>query len=151
MSSTSTFDPSLLEETIVDVANATSGLTVPEGEFTALIEDYTFRPKITTKFGERVPLDIFWTIDDADLRKKFDRDVITVKQSLLIEVNEDESLSVGPVQNAALGRLRAALNMNGKGFSFLKLKGAGPARVLVSHRVVDADTFSEIKKVVPMA
>ncbi len=147
----STFDPALLEETIIDVANATSALVVPEGEYTGLIDDYTFRDKIITKFGPRVPLDIYWSIDDADLRKKFDRDIVTVKQSLLLEVNENDSLAVGPGQNPALGRLRAALNLNGKGFSFPKFKGAGPARVLVIHRVVDADTYSEIKKVVPMA
>ena len=39
--------------------------------------------------------------------------------------------------------------MNAKGFSFPKLKGAGPARVLVSHRVVGEDVYSEVKKVVP--
>ena len=151
MTSTSTFDPSLLEETIVDAANATSALQAPEGEYPALIDDYTFRPKITTKFGERVPLDVYWMIDDENVRKKMDRDVVTVKQSLLLEVNEDDSLAVGPGQNSALGRLRVALNMNGKGFSFLKLKGAGPARVLVTHRVTDGETYAEIKKVVPMA
>ncbi len=148
---TSIFDPSLLEETIIDTANATSIEPVPEGEYTGLIDDYTFRDKIVTKYGERVPLDIYWMIDDADLRKKFDRDVVTVKQGLLIEVNEDDSLAVGPGQNAALGRLRAALNMNGKGFSFLKLKGAGPARILVVHSVRSGETYSEVKKVVPMA
>ena len=148
---TSTFDPSLLEATVVDAANATSALQAPEGEFPGLIDDYLFRPKITTKFGERGPLDVYWIIDDENVRKKLDRDVVTVKQSLLIEVNEDDSLAVGPGQNAALGRLRAALNMNGKGFSFLKLKGAGPARVLVTHRVVDGEAYAEIKKVVPMA
>lgn len=148
---TSTFDPSLLEETIIDVANATSALLAPEGEYPGIIDDYTFRAKITTKFGERVPLDVFWVIDDDDVRKKLDRDVVTVKQSLLLEVNADESLAVGPGQNAALGRLREALNMNGKGFSFLKLKGAGPARVLVVHRITNDGVYSEIKKVVPMA
>ena len=148
---TSTFDPSLFEETVIDAANATSALLAPEGEFPGLIDDYTFRPKITTKWGERVPLDVYWMIDDENVRKKMDRDIVTVKQSLLIEVNEDESLAVGPGQNAALGRLRVALGMNGKGFSFLKLKGAGPARVLVTHRVTDDGTYSEIKKVVPMA
>ncbi len=147
----STFDPSLLEETIVDAANATSGLTVPEGEYNGLIDDYTFRDKITTKFGERVPLDIYWMIPDEDLKKKLDRDTVTVKQGLLLEVNEDDSLAVGPGQNVALGRLRAALNLNGKGFSFPKFRGAGPARILVSHRVTDEGTFSEVKKVVPVA
>ncbi len=148
---TSTFNPALLEETIIDASNATSIEPVPEGEYTGLIDDYTFRDQIETKFGQRVPIDIYWIIDDADLRKKLDRDVITVKQGMLLEINEDGSLSVGPGQNVGLGRLRAALNLNGKGFSFLKLKGAGPARVLVVHRVVGEDTYSEIKKVVPMA
>ncbi len=147
----STFDPALLEETVIDAANATSGLTVPEGEYIGLIDDYTFRDKIETKYGERVPLDIYWMIDDDDLKKKFDRDVVTVKQGLLLEVNEDDSLAVGPGQNAALGRLRAALGMNGKGFSFLKFKGAGPARILVVHNTRGDETYSEVKKVVPVA
>ncbi len=148
---TSTFDPSLLEETVIDASNATSGLTVPEGEYKGIIDDYTFRDKITTKYGERVPIDIYWMIDDDDLKKRFDRDVVTVKQGLLLEVNEDDSLAVGPGQNAALGRLREALGMNGKGFSFLKLKGAGPARILVVHNTRGDETYSEVKKVVPVA
>ncbi len=147
----STFDPSLLEETVIDASNATSIEPVPEGEYNGLIDDYTFRDQIETKFGQRVPIDIYWVIDDADLRKKLDREVISVKQGMLLEINEDGSLAVGPGQNVGLGRLRAALNMNGKGFSFPKLKGAGPARILVVHRVVGDDTYSEVKKVVPMA
>ncbi len=147
----STFDPALLEETIIDAANATSIVPVPEGEYTGLIDDYTFRDQIETKFGQRVPIDIYWVIDDADLRKKLDRDIITVKQGMLLEINDDGSLAVGPGQNVGLGRLRAALNMNGKGFSFPKLKGAGPARILVVHNVRGDDTYSEVKKVVPMA
>ncbi len=147
----STFDPSLLEETVIDASNATSIEPVPEGEYNGLIDDYTFRDQIETKFGKRVPIDIYWIIDDADLRKKLDREVVTVKQGMLLEINDDGSLAVGPGQNVGLGRLRAALGMNGKGFSFPKFKGAGPARVLVVHRVVGEDTYSEVKKVVPIA
>ncbi len=148
---TSTFDPSLLEETVIDAANAISIEPVPEGEYDGLIDDITFRDMITTKFGERAPLDIYWMIPDENLKKKLDRETVIVKQGLLLELNEDGSLAVGPGQNVGLGRLRAALSLNGKGFSFAKLRGAGPARVLVTHRVTDDGTFSEIRKVVPVA
>lgn len=147
----STFNPAILEETIIDTEIATSLEPVPEGEYEALIDDYTFRDIIETKFGERAPLDIYWMIPDEKLKKELHRDIVTVKQGLLLELNEDNSLATGPGQNAQLGRLLAALGMNAKGFSFPALRGAGPARVLVSHRVVGEDTYSEVKKVVPMA
>ena len=55
---TSNFDPSLLDETVIDAANATSIEPVPEGEYLGLIDDYTFRDQIETKFGQRIPIDI---------------------------------------------------------------------------------------------
>ena len=147
----SAFDISVLEETIIDAANATSIVPVPEGEYEGIIEDYNFRKTIETKRGERLPLDIYWRIHDEALQKKLNRETVTAKQGMLLEVNEDGSLAVGPGQNVDLGRLRAALGMNGKNFSFLKLKGAGPARILITHRQDEKtdDVYSEVRKVVP--
>ena len=100
--SPSTFNPAILEETVINAEIATSILVVPEGEFEAFIDDYTFRAKIETKFGERAPLDIYWMIPDDALKEKLHRDTVTVKQGLLLELNDDHSLATGPGQNAQL-------------------------------------------------
>ncbi len=147
----STFDPALLEETVIDGANAVLVEPVPEGEHLGLIDDFKIRA-VTTERGEVPVMDIYWMVPDEDLKKQLHRDKVIVKQSIWIDLNDDGSIAVGPNQNVGLGRLRAALGMNGKGFSFQKLRGAGPARIFVTHerdKKNPDDVYGKVMRVVP--
>lgn len=148
----SVFDVELLAETVIDEPNATTMDPVPEGEYDALVDGFTIRA-VTTKRGEVPVMDVTWMIPDEDLKARLNREMVTARQTVWIDLNEDGSIAVGPNQNVGLGRLRAALNLNKKGFMFSQLTGAGPARVLITHRANSdtGDVYSEVKKVVPSA
>ncbi len=123
-----------LEEMFIDGPNATSMDPVPEGEYEALVEDYSIG-SVTTKRGETPIMDVTWIIPDEGLQKKLNRETVTARQSIRIDLNGDGSIGTGPNQNVGLGRLRTALGLNGRIFYFSQLRGAGPARVLVIHCV----------------
>ncbi len=148
----STFDPRLLEETVIDEPNATKVDPVPEREYLGLVDDFKIRP-VTTDRGVVPVMDVYWMIPgEEELMVRLNRDKLVVKQSVWIDLNADGSIAVGPNQNVDLGRLRAALGLNGKNFSFPKLRGAGPARILVVNepdkRNPD-DIYAKVVKVVP--
>jgi hypothetical protein len=89
--------------------------------------DYLFiagKPSVATftyKKGERVgetgyQLVIRWDCQDQGVLAQLDRDKVTVRHSMLLDVTPDgEGLDMGKGKNVGLGQLRAALGQNTPG------------------------------------
>jgi len=123
---------------------------IPVNTYLAVIKDYKARQWTAkddpTNCG--VALDITWLIDDPALAETLGRKELTVKQGIMLDVDDAGRLSTEKGKNVQLGRLREALNMNDpkKPFTFPSLPG-NMAKVLVGHRVSGEDIFAEVKSV----
>lgn len=149
----SQFDPNtFLEMTTMD-SNSTVQTPVPVGEYLAVVEKIEARPwkkKDDPSVGG-MALDITWNIDDAGVKQLLEREKVTVKQGIMLDMTETGGLDMGKGKNVGLGRLRAAMDLNNAGqpFGFKMLEGR-MARVAVSHRIDDKDPekiYAEVKAV----
>jgi hypothetical protein len=150
---TQMFDPNTFLEMTTTDANSTVAVPVPVGEYLAVIEKIEARPwqskKDPSKAG--MALDITWNIDDANVKALLDREKVTVKQGLMLDVTDAGGLDMGKGKNIGLGKLREALDMNqpGQPFGFKMMEGR-MARIAVSHRSDDNDSsriYAEVKAV----
>jgi len=143
----SVFDPELFASRTVEGEMPTRREPVPEGEYTALIEDVVFR---SPKEG-MVIMDVQWMIDDPALAERLSLQKVTCRQSIFLDLNADGSLAIGPNKNVQLGRLRAAVRQNtGGAWSPTMLKGAGPCHILVAHKIDGEDVYDNVVKVTGM-
>lgn len=130
------FDPSVFEEIVLNEANATAMVPVPEGDYDGYIKDYEFRTfPVDNGARTAVVLEVNWTIPDDELSKELGFDEINVKQSVWLDMSKDgKSIDFGTNKNVGLGRLRKGLNMNepGKAFKFSDLQGAA-AKISVTQ------------------
>lgn len=154
--SESMFNPDMLMEQNFEEANSTTRLPVPEGEYPGIVKDVKIR-EVQRKDGSgSFPMvDVTWLLDSDELRETMGRPEITARQSLMLDITANGSLDMGKGKNVALGRLREALGMNvpGQGFSFAMLNGAGPAKVMVKHRMNEQDpeiVYDEVRSVAKM-
>jgi hypothetical protein len=101
----------------------------PEG-YIAIIDD--LKPKM---INDQVAVDIFWLIDDAALAEQLSLKKVTVRQTVFLDIDAYGKLEIGTNKNVQLGRVREAVGLNtpGKPFQLAMLKGAGPARIMVSN------------------
>ena len=151
----STFDPAAFEQMTIDQANETKSTPVPEGDFRAIIDSVRIKT-ISIKNGERagqeVPiLEVIYDIDDEDgkLKEELNRDKVTVRQDIWLDVNESGALAFGPNTNVQLGKLRDAVGLNkpGKTFAFKMLEGQGPLMIHVTQDSKDDLTFNRVPRV----
>jgi hypothetical protein len=149
----SQFDPNTFLEMTVTDANSTVQTPVPAGEYLAVAEKVEARPwqspKDPSKSG--MALDVTWSIDDANVKALLERDKVTVRQGIMLDMTESGGLDMGKGKNVGLGRLRAALDLNqpGQPFGFKMIEGR-MARVAVSHRQDEKDAekiYAEVKAV----
>lgn len=118
---------------------------VPEGEYTALVDDLT----VKSEQGFLI-LDVIWDVLDDDLRTRLNLKKVTVRQSYFVDVDINGCLASGKNSNIGIGQLREALGLNSPGIPLRALKGAGPARIAVRHRVDKNDAtkvYAEVRKV----
>jgi hypothetical protein len=148
-----TFDPNVFLEQSFAEANSTKATPVPEGEFQASIKSVT--PRTWSKKDDPtvggLALDIIWNIDDENVKAQLERKEVTVKQGLMLDLNDAGMLDMSKGKNVQLGRLREAVGLNtpGQAFSFQMLPGRG-AKVLVKHRIDGEDIYAEVKGVVKL-
>jgi hypothetical protein len=149
----SQFDPNTFLDITTEGANSTVSVPVPAGEYIAFIEDIKARAWTSkddpTKAG--MALDIIWNIDDAGVKQLLERDKVTVKQGIMLDVTEEGGLDMGKGKNVTLGRLREATGLNNAGqpFGFKMLPGKA-ARIKVEHRVDPKNPeiiYAEVKAV----
>ena len=147
------FSPEQFMDVQVEGASSTEFVPVPVGEYTAVSSD----PEIvawSSKDGSKngLKLSLKWDIDDPAVKQLLERDKVTVKQDIMLDLTETGGLDMGKGKNVNLGRLREAcgLNVPGQPFSF-RMLGGQIAKVRVEHRIVDGAPFAEIKAVSKMA
>lgn len=146
----SMFDPAMFLEMTVTEANSTESIPVPEGEYLAVVTEVKARTWQSKTDAEKsgIALDITWEIDDANVKEVVGRDKVTVKQGIMLDLNEAGGLDVGKGRNVNLGRLREAVGLNvpGQPFSFTMLNGR-VGKVQISHRVHEGQIFADVKGV----
>lgn len=146
----SMFSPEQFLDMQVTEANDTKMVPVPVGEYFAVVKDVKIRPwqSRTDSSKAGLALDIQWSIDDAGVKSLLDRDDVTVKQGIMLDMTDAGGLDMGKGKNVGLGRLREAtgLNVPGQPFSFTMFTGRG-AKVKVEHRIDGENIFAEVKQV----
>ncbi len=153
--SQSTFDPTAFEEMTIDQSNEVKMTPVPEGDYRGIIQGVKIDSVSISKgdrAGQTVPvLKVTYELEDdtGKLKELLNRDKITVRQDIWLDISDNGSLAFGPNLNVGLGRLRDACNMNkpGKPFSFKMLEGAGPVIVHVIQDTRDEDVYNRVPKV----
>ena len=142
-----TFDPEEFMQTSITGANDTHYVPIPEGDYVALV-DQVMPPRVTDE--GRVYMHIVWNIDSDNLRKSMDRDKVTTRQTLWLDIDESGHLDRGKGKNVPLGRVREALGLNTADSEFKPPMMVGrPAQIRVTQRL-DKDTkeiFNDVKAV----
>lgn len=120
---------------------------VPEGEWTAAVDDGSNALKFRTLTNGQVILDVNWNILDDQLKANLGRDKLTVRQSIFLDLTADGKLDNAKGKNVDLGRVREALgqNFSDRPWGVAMLKGAGPAKIKVTVR--DGE-FNDVKGVI---
>lgn len=141
------FDPQAFLDASTSSANDTKIIPVPMGEYFGIIEKVTprqWQSKDGTQSG--IALDITWAVEDAAVKEFLGRDNVTVKQGLMLDLTTTGGLDTSTGKNVALGRLREAVGKNtpNEQFSFAMLPGLS-AKISVNHRVVNEETYAEVK------
>jgi hypothetical protein len=143
------FDPQSFLDASVTGSNDTKIIPVPVGEYMGVIDKVTprqWQSKDGTQSG--VALDIFWIIEDENVKQFVGLDTVRCKQGLMLDLTAAGGLDMGAGKNIGLGRLREAIGLNDPStpFSFQYLPGRS-AKVTVKHRVDGEDTYAEVKAV----
>lgn len=152
----SNFDPNAFLNLTITEANSTQSVPVPVGEYTAVIEKVEPRTWQSRDDASKsgVALDVFYSIDDSNVKALLGRDKITVKQGIMLDLTDGGGLDMGKGRNISLGRLRDAtgLNVPGQPFSFAQLPGRA-VRVRVKHRdgKNPGEIYSEVEGVAKLA
>lgn len=147
----SVFDPEQFLNQKTEGALDTQLIPVPEGEWSAQIEEITPRV-ITDKNGEeRALLNITWNVMDQEVAQQTSRDRNTVRQAVFLDLKDDGSLDMGKGKNVQLGQLREALGQNNpkKAWKPADMQGQ-MAKVRVSHRPDQTDPniiYADVKRV----
>lgn len=161
------FDPALFMEQQMDQPLETEFRLCPEGEFIAIIDDFTADAIEVVDFeykkgpragtpGSMTKLTLPYVIQDAGVQQSVGRDKVVVFQQMILDIGADGGLDFGPNKNIALGRARAAVGQNVPGpWTIAQLKNAGPLMVKVVHRKYDRKDGTkgenaEVERVAPI-
>lgn len=113
----SIFDPdSFMNETTTE-SNDTSMAPIPPGEYSAQIEKVEGRV-VNGKDGERAVLDVTYSILDEEVKTSLGRTVLTVRQTVWLDLNSNGKIDAGKGKNIGLGKLRTAAGLNDPGKPF---------------------------------
>lgn len=81
-------------------------------------------------------IEVTWLIDAPDVAAALNRQKLTSRQSIFVDVTSTGALDLSKNKNVSLGRLREALGQNkpGEKWSPRNLVGAGPCLLSIQHR-----------------
>lgn len=140
------FDADSFMQSTVDQPLETEFKLVPEGEYDAMIGDFTSEALTQIDFeykrgekqgqpGTMLKFDCPFTIsNDPRVKEQLGRDSATVFGQLIIDRTDDGRLDFGPNKNVKLGQIRAAVDQNNPGaWTVGNLRNAGPLRIRVDH------------------
>lgn len=138
------FDINSIQNMVIEGANSTQVVPVPEGEYRAVVKAVDAR-EVTKQDGTRVPVvRVTWVVDAQNLPGTNE-----VTQDIWLDLTPQGTIDMSEGKNVALGRLREAVGQNkpGKPWSFQQLVGQA-ARILVTHRTTDSgEVFGQVRKV----
>jgi len=147
-----TFDPQAMLDQAFEGSNATKIINIPEGEYTAMIQDLGVAQWVSrdqTKSGMKLSMRMI--LDDQKAREITGRDNVSVKHDVMLDFNEAGGIDTGAGKNIQLGRLREATGLNGAGpFSFRQLEGK-MLKVRIGHRVDGENIYDEVKGVTKLS
>lgn len=143
------FDAQSFLDATVTSASDTKIIPVPVGEYMGIVDKVSprqWQSKDGTKSG--IALDIIWLVEDAGVKQLLGRETVTCKQGIMLDLTANGGLDLSSGKNVGLGRLREAVGKNDEGqpFAFSMLPGLS-AKIAVTHRMSDVDTFAEVKSV----
>lgn len=147
-----TFDPTQFLDQTINQSLDSERNKVPEGEYQATIKDVKVEGGVSNKEGSEgkqwARLDVRWVIDDARVKEIVGLPEPSVKQGIMLDLNDAGNLDLSKQKNIGLGRLREALGLNtpGQPFSFRMMEGR-MAKVKVTHREYEGQIFDEIRSV----
>lgn len=145
-----TFDPTAFLSATITSANSTEMTPVPVGEYTAIAEKVELSqwqkkddPTVTG-----LKLRVTWAIQDEALKAQLSREKVTVPQDIMLDMSDSGQLATDEGKNVALGRLRAAVDLNqaGQPFNFLMLQGR-MAKISVTHNLYKEQVYAGVKTV----
>lgn len=142
----SDFDASSFLETVFTDPSITEKLLCPVGEYQAVIEKVDAR-KWSKDDKSGVAVDIFWNIESQEARDHCKKDKVLVKQGIMFSLTSDGLIDMEKAKNdVQFGKLRDAVGLNDKNFSFSALPGQ-MARVKVAHdsQTKDGVTYNNDK------
>lgn len=141
------FDPDAFMATTVDApVGDTKFPLVPEGDFQAMIGDFTseafeqidFEYRRGPKAGSPGSMTKFncpFTINDQRLVTEIGRDTATIFKQIILDLDAQGNPDFGKGKNVQLNQVRDAVGQNVAGpWTFSQLRGAGPVMVHVVHR-----------------
>lgn len=142
----SVFNPDTFMNTVLEEANETSFVPVPEGEYVAVIKAVKARSA-----KESAVLDVTWGIDDPEVAKATGFENPQVRQSVFLDVTEQGGLDMGKGKNIHLGRLREAVGQNQKGKPWQAGNLIGQvAKIKIAHRTYEGEIQADVKGVQPI-
>jgi hypothetical protein len=127
----------------------------PVGEYVAKIEKVDFRQNAGVKDPTKVYTfgDLTYEIDSDEVRRICERDKVTVRQSIIIDVTPDgKGFDMGKGKNVGLNRVREAVGQNvaGQPWSPTMLEGK-ICKVRVKHRPDENDPTIQYAEVAAVA
>lgn len=149
--SESIFNPEEFLDQVVEQANDTRVIPVPEGEYLAQVSDVKARTWTSRdKTSSGISLDVMFEIDDQNVKELTGREKVIVKYSPSLDLTPDNKIDFGRGKNVKLGKLREALDLNTPGvpFSFHSMKGR-MAKVFVTQRPSEdgQEVYNDVRSV----
>lgn len=155
-----TFDPDAFLQSTIDAPLETEMRLIPEGEYQAMIDDFTrdsfevfnFTYKKGNRAGTPGTMTKFncpFVLNNEAVRAELGREKLLCTAQLSLDfVPGTYQLDFGPDKNIRLGQIRAAVGQNQPGqWSVQNLKGAGPLMVQVKHIAYKRNDGTEGKRV----
>lgn len=143
----------------VDEPMATSMSGVPDGEYQAVIGDFTSEAFKTIEIEDRKNpgqmigrpvLEVPFIIQDATLAAKLGREQVVHRETYWLDLDANGKLATGPDKNVRLGQLRDALGQNTPGWSPSHLRNMGPLLIAIKSKAGTGKnagkTFTNITK-----
>lgn len=137
------FDASALLSTAVPEMS-TEYVNIPEGSYPGIIDGIDFR-QVQTEDGEKLVLDINWSISDPAVARITSRSKNLARQSCWLDV-EKGRLSTVKGANVSLGKLRETLRQNKPGWAPTQLVGKN-GRVTIAHSKSKDRIYSNVTEV----
>lgn len=158
----SSFDADVFMNTTVDEPMATQFQTIPDGEYVAMIGDFTSEAFKTLNYKDskgndqsRQVLEVPFPIQDDALKASLGRESVVHRETYWLDFDANGKLDTGPDKNVNLGKLRDVLGQNGNGpWAPGMLRNMGPLRIKLVTRADKRDTskkYTNITKYAPIS